>query len=82
MYYLPLPIWGWGVHSDTSSFVSIEDTNGKQYGEVSVPMQQMANVDWGTNSASITLIGEWDFNAETCYYWSSDGNRKIYTKNQ
>ena len=80
MYYIPLPLYRWGNHSDSPAFVSIEGTKGKQYGEVPVPMLQMADVDWGSNSASITLIAEWDFIAETCFYWSSDQSRKIYIK--
>ncbi len=43
-------------------------------------MIQMAEIEWDANMASIKLIGEWDLAKRTCYYWSKDGNRKIYVK--
>ena len=80
MYYLPLPIYSWGVHSDSASFVTIEDTEGHSYGEVPVPLLQMAEVRWEDNSASISALAEWDLDARTCFYWNDDQTRKIYTK--
>ena len=80
MYYIPLPIYRWGNHSDSPVFVSIEDSKGNQCGEVPVPMMQMACVDWSINSASIPSVAEWDFSAGTCYYWSGGGTSAIFTK--
>jgi hypothetical protein len=80
MYYLPLPIYRWGVHSDTSTFISIEDLEGNSYGEAPGVLLQHAKLTWDSDSAYLPAWAEWDLVARTCYYWNDDQTRKIYTK--
>ena len=79
MYYLPLPIYRWGVHSDTSTFISIEDLKGNFYSEAPGGIIQSEGLTWDSGKAYLPWA-EWDFNARTCYYWNDDQTRKIYTK--
>lgn len=76
--YLPMPP---GSSSDKPCFVRIVDRQGNDYGEIPVPMLQMADVEWTDGGAAIKLIGEWDFKNRSCYYWSEDGNHKVYVHN-
>ena len=80
MYYLPLPIYRWGVHSDSPAFVSVEDSEGSSLGEVPVRLRQAAKIEWKRDSASIPALAEWDLNAKTCFYWADNQTHKIYTK--
>ena len=79
MYYLPLPIYRWGVHSDTLTFISIEDLEGNLYGEAPGGLLQSAELTWDSGTAYLPWA-EWDLTARTCYYWNDDQTRKIYTK--
>lgn len=74
---LPMPP---GSSSDKPCFVKIVGKDGANYGEMPVPMIQMAGVEWSISGASVRLVGEWDFKAKKCFYWSEDGNKKIYVK--
>lgn len=74
---LPMPP---GSSSDKPCFVEILGSDGTSQGEIPIPMCQMANVQWSTNGASVPMIGEWDFERRTCFYWSHDGNTRIYVK--
>lgn len=78
--YLTLIPMAPGSSSDKPCFVKIVDSMGENYGEIPVPMIQMAGVEWHTNDANIRLVGEWDFIQRTCYYWSEDQNQKIYVR--
>lgn len=80
MYYLPLPIYRWGVGSDTLTFISIEDLEGNSYGEVPWGLLQHAELTWDSEQAYLPAWAEWDLNARTCFYWNDDQTRKIYTK--
>jgi hypothetical protein len=80
IYYLPLPIYRWGVHSDTLTFISIEDLEGNSYGEAPGGLLQSAELTWDSGTAYLPAWAEWDLNARTCYYWNEDQTRKIYTK--
>lgn len=80
MYYLPLPILGWGVHSDTDTFIAIEDLEGNSYGEAPGGLLQSAELTWDSGTAYLPAGAEWDLNARTCYYWNDDQTHKIYTK--
>lgn len=75
--FTPMPP---GSSSDKPCFVKIVGATGENYGEIPVPMIQMAGIEWNANGAAVTLVGEWDFIQKTCYYWSEDGNRKIYVR--
>ena len=44
-------------------------------------MLQLVDIEWSESGAAVKLIGEWNFDQKTCYYWSADGNRQIYVKN-
>ena len=71
------------VPGDSSSkpcFIRIRGVDGTDYGEIPVPMIQLAELLWGTNSAEVKLVGEWDFAAGTCWYLSEDQERKIYVR--
>ncbi len=80
MYYLPLPILGWGVHSDSSGFISIEDLQGNSFGEAPVVLLQSAELTWDSGLAYLGAWAEWDLDARTCFYWNEDQTRKIYSK--
>ena len=80
MYYLPLPIIGWGVHSDSPGFVSIVDLDGISYGEAPVALLQSANLTWDAGQAYLPAWAEWDLDARSCFYWNDDQTRKIYSK--
>ena len=80
MYYLPLPILGWGVHSDSSGFISIEDLQGNSFGEAPVVLLQSAELTWDSGQAYLGAWAEWDLDARTCFYWNEDQTRKIYSK--
>jgi hypothetical protein len=80
MYYLPLPIYRWGVGSDTQTFISIEDLEGNSYGEAPGGLLQDAELTWDSDTAYLAAWAEWDLNARTCYYWNDNQTRKIYTK--
>ena len=80
MYYLPLPIYGWGVHSDSSGFISIENLDGTSFGEAPVALLQSAELTWDTGHAYLGAWAEWDLDARTCFYWNEDQTRKIYSK--
>ena len=71
-----------GSSSDKPGFVEIfkQESNQKRVslGRIPVPMLQMAGVEWMSQGAVVALVGEWDFEKRTCYYWSEDGNQKIY----
>jgi hypothetical protein len=71
-----------GSSSDKPGFVEIfkKDPSGKRtsLGRIPVPMLQLSGVKWFSSGAVVELVGEWDFEKRTCYYWSEDGNRKIY----
>lgn len=69
-----------GSSSDKPCFVRIVGKDGKDYGEIPVPMLQMVDVEWLDQGASIKLVGEWDFERGSCYYWSAGGNRKVFVK--
>jgi hypothetical protein len=66
-----------GLSSDKSCYVRIVDTAGQDYGEIPVPMIQLAAVTWQPTGAEIRNVGEWSFPEKTCYYWSEDGSQKI-----
>jgi len=59
MYYLPLPIYGWGVHSDTDTFISIVDLEGNSYGEAPGGLVQSAALTWDSEAAYLPWA-EWD----------------------
>ena len=69
-----------GSSSDKQCFVKIVDSKMRNLGEIPVPMIQLAGIEWSNNKASIRMVGEWDFEKGTCYYWSKGGNRRIFVK--
>ena len=69
-----------GSSGDKAGFVKIVDVAGKSYGEIPVPMLQMAEIEWHASGAEIFLIGEWDFAKKTCYYWSEDQEHQIFVR--
>jgi hypothetical protein len=69
-----------GGAGDKPCYIKIVDNNGKNMGEIPVPMIQMAEIEWSTNAAEVKLVGEWDFAKKICYYWSKDGDRQIYVR--
>ena len=75
--YQYLPIAGLGTGSDSPVYVKMIDRKGKNFGEIPVAMMQLADVEWRTSGAEIKLIGEWNFSAGTCFYWSENQMRKI-----
>jgi hypothetical protein len=80
MYYLPLPIYRWGVHSDSSGFITIEDLEGTSFGEAPVALLQSAELTWEAGQAYLGAWAEWDLEYRTCFYWNEDRTRKIYSK--
>jgi hypothetical protein len=69
-----------GSSGDRPCRVEIFDNAGRSRGRVPVEMLQLAGLEWRPGGAEIESVAEWDFTAGTCYYWSADGNRKIYVK--
>ena len=72
--WLPMPP---GSISDKACLVEIKDRT-RSLGRVPVEMIQLADVEWEAKGARIKLIAEWDFENRTCFYWSEDGNKKVY----
>jgi hypothetical protein len=73
--FLPMPP---GSSSDKACFVRIEGIDGTNYGEIPVPMLQLAAIEWTDTGAEIRVIGEWDFKNKRTYYWAENGNDRIY----
>jgi hypothetical protein len=67
-----------GSSSDKPAFVEIFTKDGDSLGRIPVPMLQMSGVKWAAPGALVELVGEWDFAKGTCFYWSENGNKKIY----
>lgn len=74
--FIPMPM---GQSSDKACFVKIVGRDGKNHGEIPVPMIQMADVKWLSNGAEVRNVGEWNFTTNTCYYWSED-ETQIFVK--
>ena len=68
-----------GSGSDKPGFAEIIDDKGS-LGRIPIPMLQLAGIKWNKDTAEIELIGEWNLVKRTCYYWSKDGNEKIFVK--
>ena len=75
--YRYLPLVGLGTDSDSPCLVKIVGDDGRNYGEIPVANMQLAGVAWKPSGAEIQSIGEWDFAAGTCFYWSEDQLGKI-----
>ncbi|MBB5353360.1 hypothetical protein HNR46_003617 [Haloferula luteola] len=69
-----------GSSSDKPCWVRMIDSRGQNLGEIPVPMLQMAGVEWRESGAEVRLVGEWDFDAGTCYYWSEDGESQVFVR--
>lgn len=68
-----------GSSSDKPCFIRIIDSHGNNFGEIPVPMIQLAReIEWTGDGAQITSIGEWDFDKKTCFYWNEAQNEKIH----
>ena len=67
-----------GSSSDKPCFVKILRTDGTSLGEIPVPTCQLADVEWSAAGARIKRVGEWDFARRTCFYWSEDGDDKVF----
>lgn len=72
---LPMPP---GSSSDKPCFVKILGKDGASLGEMPIPMCNLASVEWTATGASFGFVGAWDFEKKTCFYWSEDGNTRIY----
>lgn len=70
--YQYLPMIGVGTGSSCPCFVKIVDSSGRSFGEIPVLSMQVSNVDWTLSGAEIRLVGEWNLNTGTCFYWSED----------
>ena len=77
-YQLISPPFGTG--SDSPCFVRIEDQSGTSMGEIRAPLLQVSSIEWGENGAAMQNVGEWNFSRRQCYYWSDDGEEKIFVK--
>lgn len=69
-----------GQGSDAPGVVEIFDATGVSYGRVPVEMLQLADVRWTSSGAEIPLIGEWDFQRHTCWYWSRGQDRQVWVR--
>ena len=78
MYYIPLPVYRWGVHSDTPSFIEVEGLDGVSYGQVPSGLLQHAELTWEDKKAFLPARAEWDLDSRTCFYWNQNQTRKIY----
>ncbi len=70
-----------GSSSDKPCFIRIIDNHGNNYGEIPVPMIQLAReIQWTRDGAQVPVIGEWDFLKRTCFYWNEAQDQRIYVK--
>ncbi len=75
LYFLPMSP---GSSGDKPCYVKIVDAKGRNCGEIPVPMFQIAGVEWQESGASVPSVGEWNFAAKSCFYWSEDQSTKIF----
>ncbi len=66
-----------GQGSDYSCFLSIYE-DGTHCGTIPIPIAWMVDdLRWSDSGASLTAVGEWDFESRTCMYWSADQETQI-----
>ena len=72
---------GPGQGSDQLGTIRIETTDGEYLGEASgFLMQQLHDISWGVDSASLPAYVDWDFKKKTFEYWNEE--QTILTKKQ
>jgi hypothetical protein len=66
-----------GQGSDYSCFLSIYE-GARHCGTIPIPIAWMVDdLSWEGTGASLTAVGEWDFQSQTCHYWSEDQETRI-----
>ncbi len=66
-----------GSSRDKPCTVKIINTKtGFNYGEIPVEMLQLVEIIWAESSARIKLVGEWNFEKKSCWYWSNNQHKK------
>ena len=72
---------GPGQGSDQLGTIRMETTEGEYLGEASgFLMQQLHDIRWGVDSASLPAYVDWDFKNKTFEYWNED--QTFLTKKQ
>ncbi len=67
-----------GGSNDKSGFATMYNSDGHLLGTLPIPMLSMASdIVWENDTASIKLIGEWNFSNKTISYWNGSQTKLI-----
>lgn len=67
-----------GQSGDRAGFIKIEDTDGKNYGSISIPMVWMSNdLEWTDGGAHLKLVCDWNFVKREYRFWNESQTEEI-----